>query len=200
MGKNGDVRQIVKSRKQPQGWIDRISKHEISCIKITGDNLLFTGESRRVRLWDIRASGSKAQTTFDPEADKEEKKFIHPNLFSIPPKQANATTAKAIRYQESFEFLVASFTSLNGIASFDIRGPKHIVDIYDYHYYPVTAFDTGRHFNEHIAISAGTTQILQYDLRVIDLTQPKDSNPQIDIGFGNQAVITRLMMVELRNA
>jgi len=162
---------------------------------MTEDNLLFTGESRKVRLWDLRASCSKAQTSFEPNNDKEEKRTICPDVFSIPPKQINATTATKLKFQESLKLLVASFTSFNGIASFDIRSPKHKIEMYDYHYYPVSAFDTGNGFNEHIAISTGTTNTLTHDLKVIDLRFSKEDNMQAKFSSGHPAVVTKLLIV-----
>jgi WD40 repeat protein len=192
--KDGDVRFTFKCRKQPQQWANRAPKYEISCIRITGDNLLFTGESKKVRLWDLRASCSKAQTSFKPDNDREERKTIQPDIFLIPPKQTKAATTK-LRFQESLELLVASFTSFNGIASFDIRSPKHTVEIYDYHYYPVSAFDTGNNFNEHIAISSGTTNTLSHDLKVIDLRLPKEKNAHTKFSSVCPAVVTKLFIV-----
>jgi len=179
----------------------RSFKNDCACIKLTENNLLFTGETKRIRLWDLRASQEKSQielTNENQEEDKENSDNLYKNShFSLPSSLTMASVANRLRFQENLNLIVGSFTSLNGIVSFDIRNPKQELNLYNYHYYPVTSFDCGKYFNEHIAISAGTTKILQYDLRVIDLRKNKDDNSDVKIIPGHQAVITKLAMVFL---
>ncbi len=127
------------------------------------------------------------------EEEKKQKTTIIRSIFQLPSNLTMASSATRIRFHESINVLTASFASLNGIVTFDIRNPDSMC-LYDYHHYPVTSFDTGKFFSEHIAISAGTTKILQYELRVIDVRKSKEDNASVRIIPGHQAVITKMTM------
>ena len=152
---------------------------------LTKSNLLITGESRRVKVWDTRTC-----------ADKPVEEFKHPSYsrIDIPEKWMGykpISNATGFKYVEEYKTLVANFSGGNGVFTFDLRKRKP-KDYYSYHYYPVSAFDTGENYLKNIAISAGSTFKLQYDLRISDITKPfKDHDTTHYVVPGHKAIISR---------
>lgn len=96
-----------------------------------------------------------------------------------------------LKYVEDSKTLVANFTGGNGLFTFDIR-KKHAKDYYNFHYYPVSAFDTGDNYLKNIAVSAGTTSKLQFDLRISDITLPfSEHDKNHYVMPGHKAIISR---------
>jgi len=103
----------------------------------------------------------------------------------------SVTNAFTFKYIEDLKILTAVFSGGNGLFTFDIR-KKEPLDYYRYHYYPVTAMDTGSDHLKNIAISAGATAKLQYDLRVSDITVPfKEHDSEHYIMPGHKAMISK---------
>jgi len=69
------------------------------------------------------------------------------------------------------------------------------MDYYKYHYYSVSAFDCGSNFLSNIAVSAGATVKLQYDLRISDITKPfSEHDTRLKFVPGHKAIITWLVL------
>ena len=152
---------------------------------ITPSNILITGESRRIKIWDLRQAGDKPAEEFKQPAHA---------TASIPEKWMGykpVTNVTGIRYVEDSRTIVANFSGGNGLFTFDLRKRKP-KDYYNYHYYPVSAFDTGDNYLKNIAISAGSTFKLQFDLRISDITKPmKDHDEGHYVVPGHKAIISR---------
>lgn len=154
-------------------------------MMLTKTNTLITGESRRLKVWDLRASLKKTVQQFkQPGSHK----------IDIPEKWMGykpVTNVTDIRYVEDYKTIVANFSGGNGIFTFDLR-KKKALDYYNYHYYPVSAFDIGQNYLKNIAISAGSTFKLQYDLRISDITKPySEHDTSHYVVPGHKAIISR---------
>ena len=69
---------------------------------------------------------------------------------------------------------------------------KQVKDYYNFHYYPVSAFDTGENYLNNLAISAGTTSKLQFDLRIWDITVPFENHDKNHYVIpGHKAIMSR---------
>ena len=142
-------------------------------------------KANKIRIWDTRIC-----------AKSPVEEFKHPNFSRIDlPEEWTGykpiTNATKLKYVEDSKTLVANFTGGNGLFTFDIR-KKHAKEYYNFHYYPVSAFDTGDNYLKNIAVSAGTTSKLQFDLRISDITVPfNDHDKNHYVMPGHKAIISK---------
>jgi WD40 repeat protein len=166
--------------------------NEIGCMALTKSNLLITGESKKVKIWDTRMCARQPVEEFKQSVEE----FKQPafNSMHLPDKWVGYKTVSNVlkfKYVEEYKILAAIFSGGSGIFTFDLR-KREPLDYYKYHYYPVTAFDTGENYLSNIAISAGATQKLQYDLRISDIKVPyKDHDSDHYVMPGHKAMISK---------
>lgn len=98
-----------------------------------------------------------------------------------------------MNYNPQQKRLVAHFFGAKGLFAFDLRKGKKQQSYYDFHYYPMCDYDVGDGVMDGYAMTAGTTQHLQYDVIPINLNKtPEDHDSQYRIFPGHKAVITKL--------
>jgi hypothetical protein len=111
--------------------------NEVGDMILTKNNLLITGESRRIRMWDMRQSINHFAQDYPVEAKvtnrsmKFSKKLIKSHEV--------ITNAKKMTINEGKGILIARFSGASGITTFDMRRTR-MMDYFPYHYYPCSDF------------------------------------------------------------
>jgi len=83
----------------------------------------------------------------------------------------------------------------NGLHTFDLRKAVTLREYYNFHYYQVTDFDVGNESMADYAVSVGATEKLRYDIKPINLKQPKSvSEAYSEIFPGHKSVVTNILL------
>ena len=120
--------------------------NEIGNMALTDNNILITGESKKIRIWDTRAAANSPVEEFKQPAFS---RICLPEKWMGYKPISNVTEFK---YSPDYKILAANFTGGNGIFTFDLR-KRAPLDYYSYHYYPVSAFDMGENYLKNIVVS-----------------------------------------------
>ena len=131
--------------------------NEIGDFVLTNDNALITGESRKIRIWDLR------QAAINPAQELVIKDFEKCDLLNSWVETKTVTGCSKVRYLEDCHIVASNFSGGNGVFTFDMRKVAPL-EYYKYHYYPTSDFTHGVKAMGNVVVSTGPTQKLQYEL------------------------------------
>ena len=141
--------------------------NEVGCLHLSPENVLYTGESKKVRMWDLRQKLAQAAAVAAGGEMGEERKV--PARRSEMPKEwvrsKPVTNAFRLRLIPDLRMLVAGFRQANGMCTFDLRKLEPL-EYYAMHYYPMSQFDIGQGYLSHMGLSCAMTEKLQTARRV----------------------------------
>lgn len=120
--------------------------NEIGSMILTDNNILITGESKKIRIWDTRTAANNPVEEYKQPAYS---KVSLPDKWMGYKPVSNVT---GFKYAADYKILAANFTGGNGIFTFDLRKRKPL-DYFSYHYYPVSAFDMGQDYLKNVIVS-----------------------------------------------
>ena len=147
--------------------------NEVGSLHLTPENILFTGESKKVRMWDLRQRLVQASAVAAGEQLEGEERKVPVRKSEMSKEWVNnkpVTNAFRLRLIPDLRMLVAGFRQSNGVCTFDLRKLEPL-EYYNLHYYPMSQFDIGQGYLSHMGLSCAMTEKLQYDLRVVDFTR-----------------------------
>ena len=107
-------------------------------------------------------------------------------------KEDLVTKSFEMHYQPLQKRLIAHFSGARGIQTFDLR-KNALLEYYDLHDYPISAWDTGSDTLVDYALTIGATEKYRYDVRPINLRKSaKEHNKEYCIFPGHKAMVTKM--------